>query len=140
MAISLISMKYEVWKKWRLSQKQHGISLSLQWSLAGEHCLATFPCFLSVWSFVLLFLRVNPLVSKTLDLIITPALAFDSKNGRLGKGKGFYDKFFDECEEIFGAQEDRKMPYKLGIVFHQQMVDEVPMSDHDHYVDAIIHD
>jgi 5-formyltetrahydrofolate cyclo-ligase len=32
-----------------------------------------------------------------LDLIVTPGLGFDTELGRLGRGMGFYDKFFARC-------------------------------------------
>ena len=32
---------------------------------------------------------------KSIDLVITPLLAFDLKGYRVGYGKGFYDRFFD---------------------------------------------
>ncbi len=32
-----------------------------------------------------------------IDLVITPLLAFDKKGYRVGYGKGFYDKFFLQC-------------------------------------------
>ena len=32
--------------------------------------------------------------TETIDIILTPLLAFDSKGYRIGYGKGFYDRFF----------------------------------------------
>lgn len=84
--------------------------------------------------------RTNPVNAKVLDLIITPGLAFDEKNGRLGKGKGFYDKFFTEWDVLLKDKQIEKLPYKLAVAFHQQIVEEVPMSEYDHYVDAVVHD
>lgn len=34
---------------------------------------------------------------KDIDLVVTPLLAFDSDNNRVGYGKGYYDKFFSDC-------------------------------------------
>ncbi len=38
----------------------------------------------------------NPINPKILDIIYTPSLAANSKNYRLGYGKGFYDRFFSK--------------------------------------------
>ena len=45
-----------------------------------------------------------------LDVVVTPGLAFDRTCGRLGRGKGFYDRFFEKCEKEgkLGA----KVPWK----------------------------
>lgn len=34
----------------------------------------------------------------TIDLVLVPLLAFDSKGNRVGYGKGFYDRFLSECK------------------------------------------
>lgn len=33
-----------------------------------------------------------------IDLVLTPLLAFDERGYRVGYGKGFYDKFFQQCK------------------------------------------
>jgi 5-formyltetrahydrofolate cyclo-ligase len=33
-----------------------------------------------------------------IDLVLTPLLAFDKRGYRVGYGKGFYDKFFQQCK------------------------------------------
>jgi 5-formyltetrahydrofolate cyclo-ligase len=35
--------------------------------------------------------------NQKIDLVFTPLLAFDKKGNRVGYGKGYYDKFFQEC-------------------------------------------
>ena len=34
-----------------------------------------------------------------LDVVFIPLLAFDEKGNRIGYGKGFYDRFLNECKE-----------------------------------------
>ena len=52
---------------------------------------------------------------KACDLIITPGLAFDRAGYRLGYGGGFYDRFFSSHEG-----------FRLGVGFHEQLVENVP--------------
>lgn len=44
-----------------------------------------------------------------LDLIITPGLGFDRNLGRIGRGKGFYDCFFERCAQF---SRSGKVPWK----------------------------
>ncbi|HEV8079793.1 MAG TPA: 5-formyltetrahydrofolate cyclo-ligase [Chitinophagaceae bacterium] len=47
---------------------------------------------------------VEPVMGKNImadeiDLVLTPLLAFDKCGNRVGYGKGFYDKFFPQCNK-----------------------------------------
>lgn len=66
-----------------------------------------------------------------LDLIILPGLAFDIQGNRLGKGKGYYDRFLEKISE-------RKKAATLALAFSFQVVEEVPVEDHDEKVDVVI--
>lgn len=57
----------------------------------------------------------------TPDIILTPLLAFDTKGGRLGYGKGFYDRLF--------ARHPQAM--RVGLAFAEQAVEKVPRAAHD---------
>lgn len=52
-----------------------------------------------------------------LDLIITPGLGFDRELGRIGRGMGFYDCFFERCAKF---SKNGKLPWKseLSFFFH----------------------
>ena len=61
------------------------------------------------------------------DLIITPGLAFDHSGYRMGYGGGFYDRFFSSHEG-----------FRLGVGFHEQLVEEVPRDAFDLRVHAFL--
>lgn len=68
---------------------------------------------------------------KDLDLIVLPGLAFDRHGGRLGYGKGYYDRLLAEaCAETA----------LVAVAFECQMIDEVPMGEGDVRVDTIVTD
>uniref|UniRef100_A0A7S2ZVG7 5-formyltetrahydrofolate cyclo-ligase n=1 Tax=Rhodosorus marinus TaxID=101924 RepID=A0A7S2ZVG7_9RHOD len=80
--------------------------------------------------------RRNALDDNDLDLIIVPGVAFDSRGGRLGHGKGFYDRFLQRCRERRQAQ-SLPMPKTVALSLREQMVVEVPMSADDVFLDQI---
>lgn len=65
----------------------------------------------------------------TIDLVITPGLAFDGYGGRLGRGGGFYDRFF-AAPGLTAA--------RVGVAFDEQIIDRVPRDQRDALVDAVI--
>jgi 5-formyltetrahydrofolate cyclo-ligase len=72
-----------------------------------------------------------PMPSKEIDLVVTPALAFDRKGNRLGRGGSYYDRFF--------ANDELKAP-RCGFAFTEQIVDSVPMAETDVPVDFLVTD
>ena len=63
------------------------------------------------------------------DLALIPGLAFDSKGGRLGRGKGFYDR-------LLGHPEFRGI--KAGLAWDWQIVAEVPCGCDDIPMDLVV--
>ena len=70
--------------------------------------------------------RVLP---EELQLILVPGMAFDPQGGRLGRGKGFYDRFLKKTS---------KNSLKIGLAFDWQIFDAIPMSESDQYVDVVV--
>lgn len=63
-----------------------------------------------------------------LDVVLVPGVAFDRQGGRIGRGKGFYDRFLARAG---------RGTFRLALCFSAQIVDRVPRDDHDEPVDAI---
>ena len=67
-------------------------------------------------------------VYDTIDVAIVPGMAFDAEGYRLGRGKGYYDRFLARVPYL----------YKIGLCFSWQMVDKVPHNKHDIVMDEVI--
>ena len=70
----------------------------------------------------------SPPYEGPIDLIVVPGMAFDRRGHRLGRGKGYYDRFLIKYPEV----------KTIGICFSFQMLDEVPAESHDQVIDEII--
>ncbi len=64
-----------------------------------------------------------------IDLLVVPGLAFDGTGGRLGYGKGYYDRL------LASARPDAA---KIAIAFECQVIDRVPMTARDVFMDCVI--
>jgi 5-formyltetrahydrofolate cyclo-ligase len=75
-----------------------------------------------------------------IDIVITPGLAFDRHGGRLGRGKGYYDTYF---QRVDGARKEKGLLpcFKIGVAFIQQLLTEdvgiIPMDENDVHVDVV---
>lgn len=67
------------------------------------------------------------------DLVVVPGLAFDREGGRLGRGGGYYDR-------VLSGRSAAGRAIFVGVGFHFQLVDRVPMMAHDRRLDAIVTD
>ena len=62
------------------------------------------------------------------DIVLVPGIAFDRAGGRLGRGRGFYDRFLARHSDAT----------RVGICFDEQLVANVPREAHDLYLHAVI--
>ncbi len=71
---------------------------------------------------------------KILDIVVVPALAFDSSKNRIGFGGGYYDTFLNK------VREKNKNTLFIGVCYDFQMIEEVPIEGHDITLDLVINE
>lgn len=62
-----------------------------------------------------------------IDMVIVPAIAYDRRGNRVGRGKGYYDRLLRDTRAI-----------KVGVAYHFQLVDDIDAEPHDVAVDYVI--
>lgn len=67
-------------------------------------------------------------------LILVPGRAFSKKGERMGRGGGFYDRFF---EKLFKSIKKEEVCL-AGLCFSGQILDTIPMGEFDHPVDLVV--
>jgi len=72
-----------------------------------------------------------PVPFEDIDLVVTPALGFDRQGNRLGRGGSYYDRFFANTE---------LKASRCGFAFTEQLVDSIPITEHDEPVDSLVTD
>jgi len=72
-----------------------------------------------------------PVPFDEIDLVVAPGLGFDRTGKRLGRGGSYYDRFFAN-KELKAA--------KCGFAFSEQVVETVPVTEHDVPVDMLVTD
>ena len=67
---------------------------------------------------------------SSVGLILVPGLGFDLRGGRMGFGRGFYDRLLSNPHLRYAS--------KWGVAFSEQIVLEIIMEEHDVYLDAVV--
>lgn len=63
-----------------------------------------------------------------IELIVVPAIAYDRRGNRVGRGKGYYDRLLSDSKAT-----------KVGVGYDFQLLDEeIPAEPHDVAVDMVI--
>ena len=78
-----------------------------------------------------------------IDVVLVPGMAFDAAGHRLGRGKGYYDRFLAELNGLFlrtnlAPRTSHLAPRIIGVCFPFQRVAEVSTEAHDVVMDEVI--
>lgn len=65
---------------------------------------------------------------EDIEVIVCPGVAYDKSNNRLGRGKGYYDRYLTDIKA-----------YKIGVCFQQQIIDKLPTSSSDIKMDELVY-
>ena len=63
----------------------------------------------------------------SIDLVVVPGVCFDKDKGRVGRGKGYYDRILNEIKA-----------FKIGICFDCQLLSKVPADEWDVKMDQVM--
>ncbi len=72
-----------------------------------------------------------PIPVADIDLVIVPGLGFDQQGNRLGRGRGFYDRFLSH-RDFRGVS--------CALAIEDQVVEHVPNAPNDVRVDMLVTD
>ena len=67
--------------------------------------------------------------SEVIDVFVVPGIAFDKKGGRIGFGKGYYDRLL---------MKSKKGSIKVALAYEMQIVDDAHSEKHDFMMDSIV--
>lgn len=72
-----------------------------------------------------------PVPVSDIDLVVVPGLAFDEQGNRLGRGRGFYDRFLSH-PDFHGTS--------CALALEDQVVPNIPIGPSDVCVDMLVTD
>ncbi len=76
----------------------------------------------------------KPVPVWTLDLVLTPLVAFDSRGSRVGMGGGYYDRTFSHPKH----SNNRRRPFLLGVAHAFQEVKQLNRESWDIPLDGVV--
>lgn len=78
---------------------------------------------------------------EALSLIVVPGVAFDANGYRMGRGRGYYDRFLSTLPPYIPslcASKPARGTYRLGICFPFQVVSKLPIDPWDLPMDEVL--
>ena len=64
---------------------------------------------------------------EEIDVIIVPLVGFDESLHRIGHGKGYYDRYLQDCKAL-----------KIGVAYEVQKLEQIEVDQHDISLDMIM--
>jgi len=74
---------------------------------------------------------------KKIDLVVVPGVVFDKRGGRLGYGRGYYDRFL-RSKSIRSRMNHSHQCALIGFAFDLQIARKIPLVEKDMKVDKIV--
>lgn len=71
----------------------------------------------------------EPFPVEEIDVMVVPGVAFTADGYRLGRGKGYYDKYLSR---------DGFRAFRIGVCFSCQLTDTLPVEPHDIKMDIVV--
>ena len=71
----------------------------------------------------------RPWPAGEIDLVVCPGGAFTADGRRLGRGRGYYDRYLGD--PVFRG-------FRVGVCYAHQLVDDLPVEPHDVRMDRVI--
>jgi 5-formyltetrahydrofolate cyclo-ligase len=72
---------------------------------------------------------IDEVKPSQIDIVLVPLLAYDKRGNRVGYGKGYYDKFLEQCNDDCE---------KIGVSFFPPEDELIPVEDTDIGLDACV--
>ena len=72
----------------------------------------------------------EPVMPYEIDVVVVPGVVFTKDGARMGRGKGFYDKYMSQ--EGFNA-------HKIGVCYSEQVVQSLPCERHAVFMDEVVY-
>lgn len=69
-----------------------------------------------------------------IEVLVCPGLAFGQNCSRLGRGKGYYDKYIETCKQ------KGSYPFMVGLAFNEQVTKgDLALDENDQYLSVVLY-
>ncbi|VDL18455.1 unnamed protein product [Hymenolepis diminuta] len=78
-------------------------------------------------------------LTNLVDLIVVPGLAFTDSGDRLGRGRGFYDRYLAGLRRFYQKSLPHLQPPRtMALAYSEQILNTICTEEHDAKIDAVI--